>query len=240
MRCILPSCALTLVGKLCLLNAAFRALRGASVATIYCSAQTTPEDVVQKLNMSCMGLNTHSGRTLRPKEGDNLILFLKDINLVQPDKWGTSALVTFLQQLLTYRGFYDNNLEWVCLEGVQVVASMNPSTTLGRSELSPRFTSLVRVLCVEYPDRAQLQEVYTALLQPVMAHKAAGRKDDWTSAKSVSRLATTMVGLYEQMRARFTPDESKHYRFSPKSLTRWVVGLLRYNLTEVLICCPST
>ena len=215
---------------MCLLRQALQGMRGTSVATLFCSAQTTPEDVVQKLALSCMVLTTHAGRTLRPKEGDALVLLVKDANLVRPDKWGTSALATFLQQLVTYRGFHDESLEWVALDGVQVVVSMNPSTTLGRTELTPRFTSLMRVLCVDYPERAQLQEVYTALLLPVVTH--VGHGDD-SSPKNVGRLATAMVGLYDQLRARFTVDDFKHYRFSPKVLTRWVVGLLRYNMAEV-------
>ena len=85
---------------------------------------------------SSSGVNENSGRIFRPREGDTLILFLKDVNLVKPDKWGTSALVTFLQQLLTYRGFHVESLEWVGLEGVQIVISINPSSTLGRCELT--------------------------------------------------------------------------------------------------------
>ena len=54
-------------------------------------------------------------------------------------------------------GFYDTDLEWVGLENVQIVSSMNPSTTLGRHELSTRFASVVRILNTDYTDREQLQ-----------------------------------------------------------------------------------
>lgn len=47
-------------------------------------------------------------------------------------------LIAFLQQLVTFRGFYDSSLEFLRLEGVQVVASMNPATTVGRHPLSTR------------------------------------------------------------------------------------------------------
>ena len=57
----------------------------------------------------------------------------------------TNAL---LSQVLTYRGFYDNNLDWVGLEEVQVIASMNAGSTLGRHQLSSRFTSIVRICCI--------------------------------------------------------------------------------------------
>jgi hypothetical protein len=35
---------------------------------------------------------------------------MKDINLPKPDKYETMQLVAFLQQLITYNGFYDESL----------------------------------------------------------------------------------------------------------------------------------
>ena len=35
----------------------------------------------------------------RPKDAERLVLYLKDINLPKPDKWGTSMLIAFLQQV---------------------------------------------------------------------------------------------------------------------------------------------
>ena len=52
--------------------------------------------------------------------------------------------------MLTYHGFYDSNLEFVGLEGVQIVASMNAQNSLGRHKLSTRFTSVVRVAAIGY------------------------------------------------------------------------------------------
>ncbi len=55
-------------------------------------------------------------------------------------------------QVLTYNGFYDSNLEFVGLEGVQIVASMNAGNSLGRHKLTTRFSSIVRICsigCVE-------------------------------------------------------------------------------------------
>jgi len=41
------------------------------------------------------------------------VLYLRDINLPKADKYGTSQVMAFLQQLLTYQGFYDSKLEFV-------------------------------------------------------------------------------------------------------------------------------
>lgn len=47
----------------------------------------------------CMVLSTNTGRVYRPKDCERLIVYLKDLNLPKPDKWGTCQLITFLQQV---------------------------------------------------------------------------------------------------------------------------------------------
>ena len=56
------------------------------------------------------------------------------------------------------------------LDRIQIVASMNPSTTVGRHALSPRFTSLMRTVCIGYPDTAQLQTIYGSMLEGVLSN----------------------------------------------------------------------
>ena len=40
-------------------------------------------------------------------------MFCQDINLPKPDQYNTCMLVAFLQQLITFKGFYDENLEFM-------------------------------------------------------------------------------------------------------------------------------
>lgn len=47
-------------------------------------------------------ISTNTGRVYRPKDAERLVLYLKDINLPKPDKWGTSMLIAFLQQVCYY------------------------------------------------------------------------------------------------------------------------------------------
>ncbi|OWF37256.1 Cytoplasmic dynein 2 heavy chain 1 [Mizuhopecten yessoensis] len=220
-------------GKGMLLRYCFDQLRSTQVATVHCSAQTNPTHVLQKLNQSCMVLNTNTGRVYRPKDCERLILYLKDINLPKPDKWGTCQLIAFLQQVVTYNGFYDSNLEWVGLEGVQIVASMNAGTGLGRHKLTTRFTSVLyvmyMVICCSYPDHEQLQTIYSAYLQPIIQRQLS-RHPVWGNTSKVHALAGSMVQLYEQLRARFTVDDYSHYLFTPRDLTKWCLNFLRYDL----------
>ena len=49
----------------------------------------------------CMVISTNMGRVYRPKDCERLVLYLKDLNLPKPDKWGTCQLITFVQQVST-------------------------------------------------------------------------------------------------------------------------------------------
>uniref|UniRef100_A0A4W6F7X0 Cytoplasmic dynein 2 heavy chain 1 n=1 Tax=Lates calcarifer TaxID=8187 RepID=A0A4W6F7X0_LATCA len=217
-------------GKGMLLHYAFSRLRSTQVAVVHCSAQTSSRHVLQKLSQTCLLLSSNTGRVFRPKDCENLVLYLKDINLPKPDKWGTSNLTAFLQQVLTYKGFYDENLEWVSLENIQVVASMSTGGAVGSHSLTSRFSSIVRICTIDYPDREQLQTIYSAYLQPVLQH-SLGSQAAWASTGKTHQLAGSLVQLYEQVKAKFTVDDHSHYLFTPCILTEWVLSLLRYDLT---------
>uniref|UniRef100_A0A8C5PP60 Cytoplasmic dynein 2 heavy chain 1 n=1 Tax=Leptobrachium leishanense TaxID=445787 RepID=A0A8C5PP60_9ANUR len=217
-------------GKGMFLRYAFSQLRSTHIATIHCSAQTSSRHVLQKLSQTCMVFSTNTGRVYRPKDCERLVLYLKDINLPKPDKWGTSNLVAFLQQVLTYHGFYDDNLEWVGLENIQIVASMSAGGTIGRHKLTTRFTSVVRICVVDYPEREQLQTICSSYLEPVIRNNLKNHPA-WSSLAKIHQLAGSMVQVYEQVRARFSVDDYSHYLFTPCILTQWILGLFRYDLS---------
>ena len=215
-------------GKSLLLEYAFSALKSTAVATITCSAQTSSVHVLQKLMQMCGApVSTNDGRVLRPRDADRLILYLRDINLPRPDKYETIQLISFLEQLVSHHGFYDESLEFIRLERVQIVASMNPATTVGRHPVSTRFTSIVRVGYMTYPPREQLEKVYQAILQPVL--KPAG--GSW-SGPQVAKLAATLLDVYDAVSTKFSRDERRHYQFTPRNLTDWAMGLQRYDLAR--------
>ncbi|CAH8626081.1 unnamed protein product [Dicrocoelium dendriticum] len=235
--------------------------RSTQVAMIHCSAQTSPSQVLEKLSQCSITVtssttNAAASRVLRPKEGERLILYLRDLNLPKPDKWGSCRLTAFLQQLLTYHGYYDPvSLEFVGTEGIQFVGSFTPvasSAGLGRHPLSCRFASALRLAVITYPDTEQMITIYSCLLQTAaMLHVC---KDDLPSA-SLSRstscsqtktsnqsalvnparlntMATIMVHLLGAVKDIFRADEHAHCVFTPHILTAWVTGLLRYELNN--------
>ena len=219
-------------GKSMLLSHLFSTtLKTSSVSTLHCNSQTTAEHIIQRIKQSCVEQTSNTGRVLRPRTGDRLVLYLKDINLPKPDIYNTCMLIAFLQQLITFNGFYNEQLEFVSLERIQIVASMNPATTVGRHPLSTRFTAIVNIAYMDYPSKDELVSVYTGCFESTLSN-AKLMDSKMKSPKELRRLAGTLVDLYEQVKARFSVDDYRHYLFTPRDLTKLVTGLLRYDLTS--------
>lgn len=228
-------------GKSMMINYAFKKRKNIGIATLHCNAQTTADDVITKISQLCSLFSSPDGRIYRPRDCERLVLYLKDINLPRPDMYDTCQLIAFLQQLITFDGFYDENLEFLKLERIQIVASINAGTTVGRHPLTSRFTAVVRICVCDYPDTSELISVYDAYLSAVLNKGTALLDKKWgTSSQEREKLANAMVDIYQKTRERFTVDDHRHYLFTPRDVTKWVKNLCRYELSteelmEVLI-----
>jgi dynein heavy chain 2 len=148
--------------------------------------------------------------------------------LCKPDKYDTIQLIAFLQQLVCYKGFYDDNLEFVNLERIQIIASMNPATTIGRHKLSSRFTANVRIAYTDYAPTESLELVYTEYMRAILNHPTFGQGAMSGSSKKLARF---VVDTYAAIKSKFPNDEHRHYLFTPREVTEWIFGLMRYEAT---------
>ena len=125
---------------------------------------------------------------------------------------------------------------------------MTAVNTPGRHKLTTRFTSIVRICSIRsklqcalkwkteriyfsYPTQEELGTIYGALLTPVL-QRSLESHPTWSSPAKASQLAGTMVRVYDEVRQKFKADDFGHYLFTPRDLTRWSLGLLRYDLAE--------
>lgn len=217
-------------GKTMLLTNLFMSTSGMRVATINCSAQTEAKQVIQKLKQCCQMLNSIKGKLLRPRE-ERLVLVLKDLNLPKPDKYGTVQLHSLLQQLLLYNGFYDDDLEWVMVEKLQIVGSMNPPGSMGRYPVAPRFLAITSVLALSYPTKESLQLIYSEFLSVMIQSEKLHLNLAGKGAADVARLMTT---VYDIISTRCTVDVASHYIFNPRDITKWALNLLNYAEEDVV------
>jgi len=221
-------------GKNMLIHHAIRRLQTESdvalnIASLHCNAQTSSRDVLQKLRQFCAVSTGTNGRIYRPREGRRVVMYMKDINLPTPDKYDTSEIIMFLQQVVMHNGFYDDDLEFVKLEHVQIVASMAPASTLGRHRLATRFTANVRVCCISYPSTDEIQSIYTQIVSTALTSSNFQNVADRAHSLS-GKVAEAMVDVYVNVKNKFTVDLQEHYLFSPRDLTQWILQLLRYEV----------
>ncbi|KAA6395665.1 MAG: putative Cytoplasmic dynein 2 heavy chain 1, partial [Streblomastix strix] len=219
---------------------------GAEIAEVNCSTQTSANTLADAIKQHSIVLSSAKGRILRPRRGQRLVLFLSDLHLPRADKYDTVEPVAFAQQLVTYGGFFDTDLEWTIVEGVQVIVTIvgkdsgsvnegndgiggndNQSSSSSSSQssdslLSPRFVANVRVASVPHPRQSSLTTVYTNMIEAItkqLRHRQINS----------SQLSQAMVELYTRIQKQFTIAQHTHYCFTPRDLTRWVVGLGRYD-----------
>ena len=225
-------------GKNLLIRNAFEELRKTmkiQTAVISCNAQTAASQIIQKLNQVCLKAVFAQGRIYKPKDASRLVLYLKDINLPKPDKYQTIQMIAFLQQIITHRGFYDENLEFVYLdEKIQIVASMNPPGTIGRFPLSTRFTAIVRIAYVDYPTQNELSIIYVEYIKGVLQSSQIKleRSDPASLEALAKKIAPFLVDLFLNVKQKFSVDEHRHYLYKPANLTDIVYGLLRYQISS--------
>lgn len=128
-------------------------------------------------------------------------------------------LISFLQQLLTHGGFYNEELNWINIEMIQFVFSM-PSAE--KRPISPRFASIVRISSIHDTNLQRLVTIYSHYLTVIL--KDSRFKD----AASVAAIATSIVRVFEKFKSDFLVDDYPHYDFTFRDITRRVIMLERY------------
>lgn len=217
------------VGKLALLQHCFALSNIQNLITIFCSAQTGSSDVLRRLYSICSTTQTTHGRVLKPKNGGFVVLYLKDLNLPKPDKYGTVELIQFLIQLITYSGFYDTNLEWISIEKIQIVSTMIPSSYPGRHPISLRYLSIIRQCYVSYSDKDQRTSILAIQLENFQ--KRSLSLTAWKERSKLQKLARTIMEIFDRASIKYNSDIQPHYKFNPRDVSRMLKSLAYYNYT---------
>lgn len=193
------------------------------MAILHCSPQTRTQQMLEILHQHCVQVSSASGKVLKPKEKSNLVLLVKGLNIIKPDKWGTCELIAFLEQLLTYQGYYNEYLEWISLENIQLILSITLGNGEGYYALPSRFVSLLRISTVEYPTEQELIAIYSSYL-------TLSIRESKKLMCQLDELAGIMVHIFNDVRHAFKSIDKPHYVFTLKDLTDWVFALERHSL----------
>jgi len=217
-----------------------------SLAVINSTSQSNSKTIIQKLYQLCTTSNSSKGKVLRPKDAGKLVLLVKNVNLPKPDKYETIQLITFLQEIVTYGGFYSEDLEFIYLERVQIICSMNPSSTLGRFEVTTRLTGKIKMLYVDYPSDSEMNLIYSKYLESILEYfdqtirsnnSSSSNKSKWGQLENFAKpLAAHSIKVYLSIISKINTQESVQCSYTPRDISSWIINLLRY---EEAICLIS-
>lgn len=190
------------------------------ICSLNFSSGTSPEMLLKTFNHYCEYVRTANGIVLRPlSAGKWLILFCDEINLPEPDKYGTQRVISFIRQLLESGTFWKMTSggvwELVTVERIQFAGACNPPTDAGRHPMSDRFLRCAPILFVDFPGSDSLKKIYGSFNRAI-----------FNSNKSiVEPLTNAMVEFYLASQKQFTVDMQPHYIYSPRELTRWKIAI---------------
>lgn len=147
---------------------------------------------------------------------------MKNIDLCPIDSWGTSEIIELLLQIINRNGFYGENLEWISISGLQVCGTL---TDLDKQSLSPRFLSVCNIILTSDPNESDMQSIIVSFLDFTYSKFKAN-----PIPMKKERMAEIIFDSFKEIKQKFTSDMSNHYRFSPKTIEKWIIGLSSYTI----------
>ena len=178
------------------------------------------------------------------QESGKLVLYLRDINLPKADKYGTSQVMAFLQQLLTYQGFFDSKLEFVgkpanaqtrsCKQTlIRPLLSLTEVTSTSPAE--PAGDS-VDVPGTKWAEARAWQGLFASL-------NSIRNRVFWSAGLERIQIVSSMNPASTVGRQPLAPRFAAlmHVAYmgypSPAHLQRIISAVLTHTLDKVLLCC---
>lgn len=219
-------------GKTLLVQEAVATSAGCHLITVNCSAQMSAAHIRYVLRENMVTVSGARGKEYRPKSSGKTVLWLKNLNLVRVDCYGTSDVVELVLEIVYRSGFYATATDWISVAGVQICGSLTIDPALEFNKLSPRLINLCRYLIVGHPRREEdLQMIMTRQLECLSFVNWKIRPES---------IAQIVVGVFNQLKERLRPERSgspPQYELSPKLISRTIKYLQRYqedNLAEAV------
>ena len=169
-------------------------------------------------------LDRRRGGVLGPSGGGRLVIFVDDLNMPTPERYGAQPPIELLRQAIGDGGWYETRgNSFVGLEDIQFTAAMKPIG--GDRFVTPRLLRHFSVLhCPDYA-RDSLEHIFTAILKggrsaPAVTGAlgavsgAAGGLSEEIRARAVTTVQATLE-LYETVASTKRPTPSRpHYIFN--------------------------
>ena len=201
-------------------------------ATIHCNEYTKPNEVKGIIKKKCH-LTSINGQTYSPINAKKLIILFKNIDKPGLDKYGTSMFAAFLQGFLNQHGFYDDNLGFVRVECVHVVATVSGI----KNNVDKRLCAKMRMVVMENPEKEEMISFASAMLATRFLDVRPFEKipREITSDKERMNYATFMINIFKTLPTTCSSKEIIFNHFPKISLRKiklWSENLTKYDQTN--------
>ena len=167
-------------------------------------------------------LEKRTGKTFGPFNRKKLIFFLDDINMPDPDKYGTQECIALLQQHINY-GFWYDRIKIILKEIVDLryVAAMNPKS--GTFTILDRVLRHFAVFSTNMPDRLDLIKIYGQILSGHWAKFNYNIRDTLTQT-----ITQATIDLHAAIVKDFLPTAIKfHYQWNMREMFNIFQGMCK-------------
>lgn len=178
-------------------------------------------------------LEKRGRKTLGPGPGKRCSVFVDDLSMPTPGKYGAQVANELLRQLIDHGSWYDQTEKGRPLQSVvdvDYIAAMAPPSG-GRSSVSPRLLRHFNVISIPNFGAQVLERIFQTIMDNHLRRISAfGGVVGQTFRAAVS--ASIQVLIFAQRDLKPTPSKS-HYLFSMREVDRIVQGLSRIGLQEL-------
>eukprot|EP00961_Rhodomonas_salina_P117281 1578720-Rhodomonas_salina.1 len=167
-------------------------------------------------------LEQKSGRVFGPPGNKRAIYFIDNLNMPQPDAYGTQQPIALIRQHMEYGYWYDRRkLVMHEILGVQYLACMNPAA--GSFTVDQRLQRHFATFCVEMPSQEMLFKIYST-----MASSHFNKFDTLVHKLAAEPMVRATLNLFKSVSETFLPTNVKfYYVFNLREISAVVQGLCR-------------
>ena len=164
------------------------------------------------------------GKGVGSERNRQLVLFLDDVNVVQPNRFGVQPPLEVVRQLVDARGLHDTSkLAWKEISGVTPVVGCGSFAGKARS-FSPRFLRHFSVVNYCHPGGFAMQHIYEVVFAVFLERHQFAKQ----IIAHLSSAVSAIIYVYQCMATQFKPSPGKyHYCFNMKDLSRVVLGFFQ-------------
>ena len=203
-------------GKRLLLKYCLDQIASTQFIEMNCSAMSDSNQLIELIESNSLLGQGKQGRIYRPRGFEQAVFLIRGINIPKRDKWGTNPLGAFLTQLLTKKGFYNSQRDFVGIENFKFVVTLN----LTRGHLEERLSAGLQTIVLDQPPESDINQIAKYLWQntfPKGPHVELGE----ASSRAFAKLA-----------AELGPKEAPHYNFSLEHISAWARNCRNYKGTN--------